>query len=134
MEAARLLALQFSLSLLAYGVLARWYVRPWLASKPRATALSILIFPQTFRFIGVTLLVPGVVEPGLPEVFARSTAIGDTLTTLLAWLSLFALRAGWRYALPIVWLFNGVGLTDLLLNLVRGIRFQVAAQLGAAWF
>ena len=103
-------------------------------SKPRTTALSILIFPQTFRFIGVTLLVPGVVEPGLPEAFARHTAIGDTITTALAWLSLIALRAGWRLAIPTVWLFNLVGLGDLLLNLGRGVRLQVAGQLGAAWF
>ena len=30
--------------------------------------------------------------------------------------------------------FNLVGLVDLLLNLGRGIRLQVASQLGAAWF
>jgi hypothetical protein len=88
MEAPQLLALQFTLSLVAYAALGFWYVRPWLAAKPRATALSILIFPQTFRFVGVTLLVPGVVEPG----------------------------------------------ADLLLNLGRGVRLQVASQLGAAWF
>ena len=92
------------------------------------------VFPQTFRFIGITLLVPGVVEPGLPEAFARPTAIGDTITTLLAWLALIALRTGWRFAIHAVWLFNLVGLTDLLLNLGRGARLQVASQLGAAWF
>jgi hypothetical protein len=134
MEAARLLALQFTLSLLAYAALGFWYVRPWLRTKPRATALTFLLFPQTFRFVGVTLLVPGVVEPGLPDSFARPTAVGDTVTTLLAWLALIALRGGWRLAIPTVWLFNLVGLTDLLLNLGRGVRMQVAAQLGAAWF
>ena len=77
MEAPQLLLTQFTLSLLAYSALGFWYVRPWLGAKPRATALSILIFPQTFRFIGITLLVPGVVEPGLPGAFARPTAIGD---------------------------------------------------------
>jgi hypothetical protein len=134
MEAPQLLAVQFTLSLLAYTALGCWFISPWLQKKPRATALSILVFPQTFRFIGVTLLVPGVVEPGLPDAFARPTAIGDTLTTLLAWLSLIALRAGWRLAIPSVWLFNLVGLGDLLVNLGRGIRLQVASQLGAAWF
>ncbi|MEX2207279.1 MAG: hypothetical protein WEF50_13710 [Myxococcota bacterium] len=134
MEAPQLLALQFTLSLLAYTALGFWYIRPWLQTKPRATALSILVFPQTFRFVGVTLLVPGVVEPGLSEAFARPTAIGDTVTTVLAWLALISLRAGWRLAIPAVWLFNLVGLADLLLNLSRGVRLQVASQLGAAWF
>jgi hypothetical protein len=134
MEEPQLLALQFTLSLLAYAALGFWFIRPWLKTKPRASALSIVLFPQTFRFIGITLLVPGVVEPGLPEAFARPTAIGDTVTTVLAWLSLITLRAGWRFAIPAVWLFNLVGLGDLLLNLSRGVRLQVASQLGAAWF
>jgi len=65
---------------------------------------------------------------------ARQTAIGDTLAALLAWSALIALRAGWRYALLLVWLFNLVGLTDMVLNLLNGVRFQVAEHLGAAWF
>jgi hypothetical protein len=134
MEPAQLLALQFTLSLLAYAALGFWFVRPWLVTKPRADALAMLVFPQTFRFVGVTLLVPGVVGPGLPEAFARPTAIGDLITTALAWLSLIALRRGWRFAIPTVWLFNLVGLSDLLLNVGRGMRLQVASQLGAAWF
>jgi hypothetical protein len=134
MEAGQLLALQFTLSLLAYVALGSWFIRPWLETKPSSTALAILVFPQTFRFVGVTLLVPGVVDPGLPEAFARPTAIGDTVTTALAWISLITLRAHSRFAIPAVWLFNVVGLVDLLLNLSRGIRLHVAAQLGAAWF
>ena len=134
MEAPQLLALQFTLSLLGYAALGFWFVRPWLQTKPRATALAILVVPQTFRFIGVTLLVPGVVGPGLPEAFARHTAIGDIIITVLAWLSLISLRAGWRFAIPAVWLFNLVGLGDLLLNLGHGVRLHVASQLGAAWF
>jgi len=134
MEAPQLLALQFTLSLLGYAALGLWFVRPWLQTKPRATALAILVVPQTFRLIGVTLLVPGVVGPGLPEAFARHTAIGDMVITVLAWLALIALRAGWRLAIPAVWLFNLVGLGDLLLNLGHGVRLQVASQLGAAWF
>jgi len=35
---------------------------------------------------------------------------------------------------PAAWLFNLVGLGDLLLNLGHGVRLQVASQLGAAWF
>lgn len=134
MDASHLLAFQFALSLLAWTTLGFLVVRPWLQTKPRRTALSVLLFPQTFRFVGVTLLAPGVVQPGLPEAFARPTAIGDSLATLLAWLALIALRADWRFAIAAVWLFNLVGLADMLLNLSRGVRLQVASQLGAAWF
>ena len=65
---------------------------------------------------------------------ARQTAIGDTVATLLAWASLVSLRVGWRHAVAAVWIFNVVGLTDMVLNLTNGIRLQVADDLGAAWF
>ena len=45
MEAPQILALQFTLSLLAYAALGFWFIRPWLQTKPRATALTILVFP-----------------------------------------------------------------------------------------
>jgi hypothetical protein len=45
-----------------------------------------------------------------------------------------SLRARWRHAIALVWLFNLVGLGDMLSNLANGIRLQVAEHLGAAWF
>ena len=134
MEAPQLLVLQFTLSLSCVRGARALFVWPWLQTKARVRRSPSSSSRRRFRFIGVTLLVPGVVEPGLPEAFAWPTAVGDTVTTVLAWLSLIALRAGWRLAIPAVWLFNLVGLGDLLLNLGRGVRLQVASQLGAAWF
>ena len=65
---------------------------------------------------------------------ALQTAVGDTLTALLAWAALIALRAGWSRALLMVWIFNLVGLSDMLHNLFNGVRLQVAPHLGSAWF
>ena len=134
MESARILAFQFALSLVAYAALVRWFIGPWLVAKPYHWALMILVLPHTFRHVGVTLLVPGVVDPSLPAEFARPTAIGDTLTVVLAWTSLLSLRFRWRHAHLVVWAFNIVGCGDLLMNVLRGMRLQVADQLGAAWY
>jgi len=129
-----LLVFQCVLSLAGYAAVGWWFVRPWLRGKPITTALSILLIPQLFRHVGVSLLVPEIVDPTFPEAMARQTAIGDTIAALLAWAALVSLRAGWRHAIAAVWVFNLVGLTDMLLNLANGIRFQVADDLGAAWF
>jgi hypothetical protein len=129
-----LLVFQFVASLAAYAAIGWWFIRPWLETKPKITALSILLLPQLFRHVGITLLVSEVVDPSFPAAMARQTAIGDTLAALLAWVALVALRSGWRAALPAVWLFNVVGITDMILNLVNGARLQVAEHLGAAWF
>jgi hypothetical protein len=128
------LVLQFVLSLAAYAAIGWWFIRPWLQAKPVSIALSILLLPQLFRHVGISLLVPEIVDPTFPEVMARQTAIGDTLAALLAWVALVSIRVGWRHASAAVWTFNLVGLTDMVLNLVNGVRLGVADDLGAAWF
>ena len=134
MQASQLLVLQFLLSLAAYGAIGGWFAWPWLRDRSRRAALSVLLIPQLFRHVGVTLLVPGVVDPELPQTFARQTAIGDTSVVALAWLALVSLRAGWRFAIPLVWLFNIVGLADLVHNLVTAARLGAAEHLGSAWY
>ena len=71
---------------------------------------------------------------GVEAVFFDPKAYGDLLAGLLALLAIVALSAEWPGALALTWLFNLVGLGDLLLNLGHGVRLQVASQLGAAWF
>jgi hypothetical protein len=129
-----LLAFQGLASLAAYAAIGFWFVAPWLDAKPTRTALSLLVLPQLFRHIGVTLLVPEVVDPTFPAEMAQRTAAGDVLTAALAWGALLALRTGWRHAIPAVWVFNTVGLADMLMNLANGVRLQVADHLGSAWF
>jgi hypothetical protein len=133
-ESTPLLILQFALSLAAYAALGWWFVRPWLQTKPVLTALSILLVPQLFRHVGISLLVPEIVDPTFPQAMARQTAIGDTVAALLAWVALVSIRVGWRHAIAAIWTFNLVGLADMVLNLVNGVRLQVADDLGAAWF
>lgn len=134
LETVDLLRLQFALSLAAYAAIGAWFVWPWLRSKPRRTALSILLLPQLFRHVGVSLVVPEVVDPTMPEAFARQTAIGDTVVVALAWIALIALRMGWRFAIVLVWVFNVAGLGDMLLNLAHAARVGAAEHLGAAWY
>jgi len=133
-DATPLLVFQVVFSLAAYAAVGWWFIRPWLRAKPVRAALAILLIPQLFRHVGVSLLVPEIVDPSFPQAMARQTAIGDTVATLLAWAALVSLRVGWRHAIAAVWIFNLVGLTDMVLNLTNGIRLQVANDLGAAWF
>jgi hypothetical protein len=134
MRTTHLLVLQFSLSLAAYAAIGGWFAWPWLRRRSCRTSLSVLLLPQLFRHVGVSLVVPEVVDPGMPEAFARPTAIGDTLTVLLAWVALVSLRMRRRFAIAAVWIFNVAGLTDLLLNLANAARLGVAEHLGAAWY
>ena len=54
-----ILPLSIVMSLLSYGLVARWYVMPALAAMPRAKALTPLLLPHSFRHIGMAFLIPG---------------------------------------------------------------------------
>src|SRR2546425_7487525 len=135
MDSRFVFVLTIVVNLLSYSLIALWYVVPWLATKPRYSALLPLIFVNTFRTVGLTFIVPQVTDPRLPAAFAFPAAYGDLLAVGLAFLAIFALRARMRFALPLVWVFNLEGTADLLYALVQGGLLQFPTfQVGAAWF
>lgn len=132
MSTVQIFGLQFLLSLVVYGLIARWYLAPRLAALPLASALVPLLFLHAFRHLGMVFLVPAVVGGALEPEFAQPAAYGDLLAALLALLAIAALRARWSAALAAVWLFNVVGTLDLINALYHGIRLDVS--LGAAYY
>ena len=131
MDTLAIFGLQFFLSLVVWGVIAKWLLTPWLEKKSPHEALLWLTLPHAFRHIGMVFLVPGVVVQPLPGAFAIPAAYGDLVTGVVALLALIALRTGWAGALALVWLFNIVGTVDLL-NALR--QANVVPDLGAAWY
>jgi hypothetical protein len=131
MNVLTIFGVQLALSLFVSALIAKWYVSPWLSNKPMNAALMFLIFPHALRHVGLAFLVPGLVEESLPESFANAAAYGDFVTGLLAILALFSLRAEWRLAIPIVWLFNVFGAADLV-NALRNA--EAVPYLGVTWF
>ena len=124
------------LSLTSSVVFAKFCAWPWLRGRKLYTALLVLVAPHMFlRFIGLSLLVPGVVSPSLPAAFALPAAYGDVVAGLLAIVATIALsrRASWSIAA--VWVFNLWGAADLLLALFQGPRLIAdAGMLGAAFY
>lgn len=131
MDSLAIFGLQFGLSLVVYGLLAKWYVAPWLAKQPTRQALVPLLIPHAFRHLGMAFLVPGLVVQQLPTFFAVAAAYGDLISGLLALVSLIALHARWRFAIALVWLLNIVGSADLL-NALR--QAEVVPDLGTTWY
>ncbi len=131
MDANAIFALQFVLSLVVIGLLAKWTWTPWLKMQPQRQAFFWLVLPHAFRHIGMVFLVPGVVAQPLAADFSIPAAYGDLAAGLLALSALIALRTGWAGALVLVWIFNVVGTVDLL-NALR--HAGVVPHFGAAWF
>jgi hypothetical protein len=102
----------------------------------REEALIALTVPHTFRFIGLSFLVPGVISPSLPSAFAAPAAYGDLLAAILAVLAIWSLSARAWFATSMVWAFNVWGAVDLLAAFYQGLlgaRID-PGSLGAAYF
>ena len=127
--------LSSGISLLSFALIAVWYVVPRLSQRPRVEALLPLVLLSTFRTEGLVFLLPQVMGGALPPGFAVPAAYGDFLAAVLALLAAFALRFRPGWALPLVWLFNLVGITDLLFATYNGVAIGLPRfHLGVAWF
>jgi hypothetical protein len=98
--------------LIAWGIVAQRYIWPKLRLLQRPEALRPLLTLHSFRFLGLSFLVPGVVSPELPSAFAHAAAYGDLVAAILALFSVASLPRG--AGIVIVWIFNLWGSADLL--------------------
>lgn len=130
----------FGASILASSVssvvAARVLVWPWLQKQEPDRALTALVVPHMFlRFIGLSLLVPGVVSPLLPAGFAIPAAYGDLIAGILAIAATVTLANRTSWANTIVWLFNVWGAADFIFAFYQGPHVGLQpGMLGAAFF
>lgn len=129
-----LFGIQFTLSLVAWTLLALWYVVPRLTGQPREVALQPMVWVHAFRMVGGTVLAPGAVGAGVPLLFQRLVGGGDMITSVLAIIALIALRTRRTWAIPAVWLVASVGLADTANAIIQSLRYNVFTHaLGVNW-
>jgi len=125
--------MSIAFSFIAWGMVAARYIWPELRLRQRPEALRPLLLLHNFRFIGLAVLVPGVVSPDLPSAFAHSAAYGDIIAAILALLSLLLLPSATGVA--VAWIFSLWGSVDLLNAFYQANQAGLlAGQLGAAYF
>ena len=135
MDAFAVFGVQTFFSFVVFGLLAWWFVWPWLRSIDRTNAFIALTFVHALRPIGATVLVASVAGTALPRDFTEQVAYGDLATSVLAVVTLFALRSRLGFAIALVWLTNVVGSVDLVNALVGGIRYDIARLgMGSFWY
>ena len=76
---------------IAWTIVAVRYVWPYLRDQTRAEALRPLLIVHSFRFVGLSFMIPGVVAPELSPALAMLAAVGDIVAAILALLALWAL-------------------------------------------
>lgn len=136
MDSNALFGLSILMSFVAFGIVTKLYIGPRLRVMRREDALLLLVVPHTFRFIGLSFLIPGVVSPSLSPAFAVPVAYGDLIAAILAVVATLALSARAFWAIPIAWVFNVWGALDLLHAIYQGqIGVRIGPEsLGAAFY
>lgn len=136
MNAFALFGTSILASFVSSAVAARFFAWPRLQNTDPNRALTWLVAPHMFlRFIGLSLLVPGVVSPLLPAGFAVPAAYGDLIAGILAIVATIALVNRTTWATTSAWLFNLWGTADFLFAFYQGPRVGLQpGMLGAAFF
>ena len=136
MNSDALFGLSILMSFIAFGIVTKLYIWPRIRVMRREDALIPLVVPHTFRFVGLSFLIPGVVSPSLPSAFAVPVAYGDLVAAILAIVATLTLSARVSWAIPIVWVFNVWGAVDLLHAIYQGqIGEHIGPEsLGAAFY
>jgi len=133
MNPASIFLLDLVLGYVAATLFAIHYVWPKAKSMDPMAAHRLIATIHGFRYYGLTFILTGVVGAGLPPAFAGPAAYGDLLTGVFAIAALICYKAP-KVFLPLVWLFNLVGLLDLVLDTASAVRLDlpsVSGQLGA---
>jgi hypothetical protein len=71
---------------------------------------------------------------GFPTEFLTTVGLLDFTTSLLAIVSLIALKNKWSFSIPLVWIFNLVGFGDLITAFPQFFGLELYNQnLGFIW-
>ena len=128
MNTAALFGLSILMSFIAFGIVTKLYIWPRIRVMRRDDALLPLVVPHTFRFIGLSFLIPGVVSPRSRRLSLFRPRMAIWLQPCLAVVATVALASRAFWAIPIVWVFNVWGTIDLLHAIYQG---QIGARIGA---
>lgn len=127
--------MQILLSCVVCILIVAWYIWPRLTNLPRNSALIPLLFVHVFRYLGMTLLVPGMVDARIPGEVLFNTAYGDLIAAALALAAIIALRGNWRFGVIMAWVFNIWGFVDLIGALRTVLQVNLPTfNLGPIWF
>ena len=130
-----ILNLQFVMALGAYVVIYRIYLQRWFASQPFGKAVLPLLLLHVFRYLGLTLIVPGQIDSSVSMDALQVMAWGDFASGVCALLAAIAVHHRWSVATALVGLFSLVGIGDLIAVGITAIKAGVFfADIGTMWF
>jgi hypothetical protein len=125
---------QFAISLVVYGVLARWFLMPWSRRRPPSDGLIAVMVPLLVQHVAMTTLAGSVVNPGLSPVFGWTVTACNLVTIPVAVVAIDALRRGAGSAWALSWLLTAVGVLSTAATVYTFFRYDVIPRFGPHWY
>ena len=129
------LAVQCTFSLLIFYLLCKWYLLPNITIKNKVDVLAILLIVNVFRYLPLSLFMPGQVSADFPNHIKEIVAFGDFASGIIALIAILLLKSKNKAAIPLVWIFSIVSILDMFLALYFAMSAKVyELNLGVNYF
>jgi hypothetical protein len=125
-------ALASAFSFIVFLLMATWYVVPWLKSRSRADALTVLLWVHAFRYVALQIFSAQKFGFAVSYSARDQIAAGDVIGAILAVSAIVALRYKARVSIGLTWLFVAATAFDLANSTIAGVDehlFESAAAL-----
>jgi hypothetical protein len=97
--------------------------------------LAVLLVVNVFRYLPLSLYMPGQVSTDFPEHVKEIVAHGDFASGVLALIALLLLKSKSKLAIPFAWIFSMVSILDMILALFFAMSEKVyELPLGVNYF
>lgn len=135
MEALAVLAVQCTLSVLVFYLATKWYVIPRINKETIFDVLAFLLLINVFRYLPLSLFMPGQVSEAFPLYLKKIVAYGDFLSGMIALTAWILLHSNKKGALALTWIFSVISIVDLIGVLILAIIEKVySLPLGTNYF
>jgi len=131
MDTTAIFNLQSALSLLLFGIIAKWYVWPRLIQMDYKEALIPLLLYSAFRYMGTFFMVPSMTN-GLDPAWSGPAAYLDLGSVAIALVAAFLLRYRIGFGVPVAWLYGTFGAFAFVHGATQLDAMQVATHIGPA--
>ena len=135
MDSLVVLGVQCTFSMLVFFLIIKWYVIPKITKETKFDILALLLLVNAFRYLPLSLFMPGQVSADFPPYLKEIVAHGDFLSGILALIALILLKSNKKSAIKFTWLFSVVSIVDMMVVLTLAMTEKVyELPLGANYF
>ncbi|RNC85102.1 MAG: hypothetical protein ED556_11085 [Winogradskyella sp.] len=136
MDNFTIINLQTFTALIMIYLFFRWWVTPRITNLSIYDVLLPLVFVHSLRYLGMMFMVDNqMIYDDFPKDIGQTIGLWDFSVAILAMITSYTLKIKWKYAIPLVWVFNIYGFVDLMYAFPNtfGLEFY-NYDIGGIWF